>query len=357
MNKSNLSFWIGIVTLVLALGLVGGYQFYQKKHQPADVVHGYVGGEKINFLQDPEVVRLLASRYQINLDIRKAGSIDMIQADLTGQDFLWPSSETPVQLYTEKYGAPLQEEMIFTTPIVLYSYREVGDALVQAGMGRQEQDVYYVDIAKLIQAILKDKTWADIGLPSLYGDVMIDTTDPSKSNSGNMFAGLVATILHKEKMVHEKDVQDIAPDLQAIFAKLGYMSTSSADLFSLYLRNGMGDKTITAGYENQLLEFTKMNAQTWQAVQGEFIVLYPEPTIWSSHVMIALNDQGTRLITALKDPDIQRLAWEQHGFRTSLTGAQEAAATFPLAGIPAKIEKVVSMPDVKAMSQIIQLFE
>ena len=47
-------------------------------------------------------------------------------------------------------------------------------------------------------------------------------------------------------------------------------------------------------------------------------MMYPTPTVWSSHVYIALDEAGTAGIDALLDEDIQRLAWEKHGFRTGV---------------------------------------
>ena len=44
--------------------------------------------------------------------------------------------------------------------------------------------------------ITEERSWKEIGLPELYGNVSIDTTDPAKSNSGNMFAGLLANTLN-----------------------------------------------------------------------------------------------------------------------------------------------------------------
>ena len=42
-------------------------------------------------------------------------------------------------------------------------------------------------------------------------------------------------------------------------------------------------------------------------------MMYPTPTVWSSHVYIALDEAGTAGIDALLDEDIQRLAWESMG--------------------------------------------
>ena len=60
-------------------------------------------------------------------------------------------------------------------------------------------------------------------------------------------------------------------------------------------------------------------------------MMYPTPTVWSSHVYIALDEAGTAGIDALLDEDIQRLAWEKHGFRT---GVYDTPRMQPISGCP-----------------------
>ena len=96
------------------------------------------------------------------------------------------------------------------------------------------------------------------------------------------------------------------------------METSSADLFDQFLKTGMGAKPLIACYENQLLEFSVENPEVWQQVHDDIVMLYPTPTVWSSHIYIALDEAGTAGIDALLDEEIQRLAWEKHGFRTGI---------------------------------------
>ena len=50
-------------------------------------------------------------------------------------------------------------------------------------------------MAGLVAEIEAGTAWADLGLPELYGTVAVSTTDPVRSNSGNMFAGLLANVL------------------------------------------------------------------------------------------------------------------------------------------------------------------
>ena len=105
-------------------------------------------------------------------------------------------------------------------------------------------------------------------------------------------------------MADESNLAEILPRLQNIFQKLGYMESSSSDLFDQFLKTGMGAKPLIAGYENQLLEFAVENPDTWEQIKGDIVMMYPTPTVWSSHGYIALDEAGTAGIDALLDEDI-----------------------------------------------------
>ena len=321
--------------------------------QAVTEINGYVGGEKIGLLEDQEVQSILQDRYKLKIEYAKAGSIDMITADTTGRDFLFPSNQTALELYEKRNGKPIKSEIILNTPIVLYTRSAVAQALVEEGIASSTNGVFYLDMAKLTNAIEEGKTWADIGLPQLYGSILVGTTDPTESNSGNMFAGLLANTLCGG-VADENNLSDTLPRLQAIFQKLGYMESSSADLFDQFLKTGMGAKPLIAGYENQLLEFAVENPDTWEQIKMDVVMLYPTPTVWSSHVFIALDEASTIGIDALLDEDIQRLAWEKHGFRTGVYDIPTDGELFGVSGLAREITQVAPMPDADTMNRIIE---
>lgn len=356
-NKSTKTMFIGLGILLAVILLAVGYFFWQQNKVEELELSGYVGGEKINFLDNPEVQKILQKDYGFRLDISKAGSLDMVQADdLDGRDFLWPSSQTALELYESLHGRPKKEENIFNTPIVLYSREYVAKGLVKAGIVEKREDVYWVNMPKLVQAMKDNKKWSDLGLERLHGSLAVHTTDPAKSNSGNMFSGLTANMLADNQVADENNIQKVLPELENIFAKIGYMETSSSNLFNLFLSTGMGNKPIVAGYENQLLELSKMEPDTWERAKGDIVIMYPEPTVWSSHILIALNDQGARLIEALQDERLQKIAWEEHGFRTGMYGNQVTDHDFDVPGVAEEITRIIQMPNYKTMRQIIKSF-
>ena len=108
-----------------------------------------------------------------------------------------------------------------------------------------------------------------------------------------MFAGLLANVLCGG-VADEASVEAVLPRLQAIFERLGYMEASSSDLFDQFLKTGMGAKPIIAAYENQLLEFAAEHPEDWQQLRDDIVLIYPTPTVWSSHIYIALDEAGKR---------------------------------------------------------------
>lgn len=353
---------IGLVLLICVMAAVGGIYLLtggsgdgEKKEtgktQPRTAVSGYVGGEKIGFLEDEEVLSILGEKYGLEVDYSKAGSLDMMIADLEGRNYLFPSSSIALEYYEELHGSPVQSEILLNTPIVLYTHKMVLDAFDSQGLITKDGDVNYIDMAKLVELIQNDTAWADIGVPELYGTVSVDTTDPARSNSGNMFAALLADVLNGGQTLTPEKVDEILPQLQTIFGKLGYMETSSSDLFSQFLRMGVGATPIAAGYESQIIEYAMLHPEEYESVRDDIVVLYPAPTVWSAHVLIALDDAGKTLIRGLQDEEVQKLAWEKHGFRTGNYEISDKELGVP--GIADNITQVAQVPSYDVMRRII----
>ena len=187
--------WIGLIILLAVIGAAAVYLLLGGGPQPEPaVLRGYVGGEKIGLLEDEAVQDILDRNYRLTLDYAKAGSLDMVTADHEGRNFLFPSSQTALEYYQQLYGAPDRSQIVFNTPIVLYTHRPILEAFQKEGLVTERDGVYYMDMAGLVAEIEAGTAWADLGLPELYGTVAVNTTDPVRSNSGNMFAGLLANV-------------------------------------------------------------------------------------------------------------------------------------------------------------------
>ena len=344
---------IGAAVLIIVIIGAAGYYFYGKSVD-VTVLSGYLGGEKIGLFEDEEAADILAKKYHIAFDYSRAGSLDMVTADMTERNYLFPSSRTALEYYNEINGSTVSDEIIFNTPIVLYSHKQVAEALMTDGTVTLTDGVYYADMKKLTDKLVNNVSWADVGLSELYGNVSVDTTDPVRSNSGNMFAALLANVLCGGKTADRESVSEIMLQLKKIFSDLGYMETSSSDLFNQFLRMGVGAKPIIAGYENQILEYASENPDKYAAIKDDIVIIYPTPTVWSTHIYIALDEAGKAGAEALCDEKIQQLAWEKHGFRTSSCDISSAGGDGGVNGIAPQLNAVINMPDYEVMKIIME---
>jgi len=347
----------GIILLVVIITIIA-VQIINANKLDEITVTGYLGGEKTGLMEDEEVQKILKDKYGITVEYTKAGSIEMIEQDSSDKDYLFPSSQTALELFNQTKSDKLyKSEIVFNSPIVIYTWKPIAESLIQNGIVEEKDNSYYIaDTTKLINLVTERKKWSDIGINDLYGYITIQSTDPNKSNSGNMFAGLVANIMNNQTVVDSTTVDNILPKLKDFFGKIGYMEHSSSDLFEQYLKTGMGAKPMIAGYENQMIEFAIENPNAWNAVKDQVAVLYPEPTVWSSHPLIALNEKGARLIEAMQDPEIQEIAWTKHGFRTGVNGTINTNVE-GFYGIPENINAVIQMPNPDTMQKIMDVIK
>lgn len=344
---------VGGIILLLVIIVIIAFQFVNVNKPEEITVSGYLGGEKEGLMQDEEVKKILKDKYGITVEYTKAGSIEMIEQDSSDKDYLFPSSQTALELFNQTKSDKLyKSEIVFNSPIVIYTWKPIAEALINNRIVEEKDNSYYIaDTSALIKLVTDKKKWSDIGVNDLYGYVTIQSTDPNKSNSGNMFAGLVANIMNNETVADSSTVDTILPNLKDFFGKIGYMEHSSGDLFEQYLKTGMGAKPMIAGYENQMIEFAIENPNDWNMVKEQVAVLYPEPTVWSSHPLIALNEKGAKLIEAMQDEEIQKIAWEKHGFRTGVNGTINTEIE-GFYGIPKNINAVIQMPNPDTMQKI-----
>jgi hypothetical protein len=347
--------FIGIGIVVLAA--LAAYAIWFKSSVKAEIkLKGIIGSEKNNFLENEKVKQILKNKYGITLDYSRAGSIEMVKDPVKEDiDFLWPSSQVALEIFREQQGSKLvKSDLIFNSPIVIYSWDIVVKALLQKGLVKKENETYYItDMPGLIGYIRKGKKWSDIGLNELYGKINIITTDPTKSNSGSLYAGLLANILNGDVVNDERSLDTLLPVLRDIFNKQGFQQTSSGFLFEQFLKTGVGQYPMIAGYENQIIEFSILHKDFWPRVNDKIKILYPLPTVWSEHPVLALNKKSIILLDALKDPEIQKIAWEEHGFRTGLIGVQNDSSIIKVSGISESIKQTVPVPRAAIMERLI----
>ena len=358
MKKSVLGLVILAVVAAIAVGATqidwGALQRATATREPLSLSIFY-GGEKRAFLENSRVQEIISGRYKIDLDAAKAGSLEMATTlDTGGRACLWPSNMIAVEL-ARASGKPVKgDETIFNSPIVFYAWAEVTDALTSRGAVREDAGFLKADVAQIGGLIREGARWKeDLGL-NIYGPFKVFSTHPAKSNSGNIWSALLATVLNGGGTPTEADLSALLPKVEAYFEAMGHMEASSGDIFENFLKQGMGARPIIVGYENQLVEFLIENAQYADLIRDKIRVIYPEPTIFASHPLISLTDDCSRLVEALRDPEVQEIAWSQHGFRTGLLGVENDPAALSVVQLPERVDLVIPMPSADVMTAVIE---
>ena len=346
---------VGGVVLVASDPRVGPALMGQQVEQVA--LRGDVGGEKIEFLRDPEVMQILKDRHGVTVDARRAGSLAMARAPGQGADFIWPAHDTAADLFRERGGVATGEDNVFSSPVVVLSWAPVTEALEKRGLVARRDGTYYiVDLRRLMDDVRAEVPWASLGLPQLSGAVSVVSTHPAASNSGATFAALVATVFNEGRTPTPADMDRVGPDVRRVFERLGRMEDSSGRIFRQFLTQGMGSFPLMVAYENQLIEHWDQAPEAERTLLTDRVrVLYPVPTAWATHPLLALTPKGRRLVEALRDPAIRRIAWTRHGFRLPGDGGERPAAAARL-GMPETVTGVVRMPSTAAFERMLDRF-
>lgn len=319
-------------------------------------VYVATGGGKEDFIADERVNEILNTKYGINViyDSWSNGKMiknALVREDGSQYDLMFCSDQRFYDYYklspdsskgeADRYTV-LDGGLTLNTPIVIYSWADVVDALMNEGIVTLEDGVYYIDdMNKLLTYILEGKKWSDIGLSQLYGSINIASTDPVTSSPGATYYGLLLSVMCEGSVTDEK-VQENLPKLKEFYDKSGYMNNTPADLFDRYLKTGMGGEPMIVDYEKSIVEFANSNPDGFEQVKDSIRILYPRPTIWNSHCIATFTENGNTYLSAFEDSEISQIAWEKYGFRTGVTGGNYDVSSLGITGIPQTITQTVS---------------
>ena len=384
MNKKQI---IGIVLFIVLILIIVGFKAFKDKGiiGPSNLTDVYVatGGGKEGFISDEKVVSIMQEQYGLNVvydswsngkfitspmvrEFVGLGNTSVSKTDLSIKndrcskyDAMFCSDQRfydyyklapkgdEADRYTVKNGG-----LTLNTPIVIYSWAKVTDALIAEKIVTEKEGVYYItDMQKLIDYILQEKKWSDIGLSELYGTINVASTDPVTSSPGATYYGLLLSIMC-ESQVNEASVNQNLPKLKEYYIKSGYMNNTPADLFERYLKTGMGGEPMIVDYEKSLVEFANSNPNGFAQVKDQIRVLYPTPTIWNSHCIATFTENGDKFYQAFENQEIQQIAWEKYGFRTGITGGNYDVSTIGV-GVPSTITSTVSSLKMDVYNQLI----
>lgn len=368
MNKKQI---VGIVIFIILILIIIGIKLVSSNDGfigNLDKVYIATGGGKEGFIADENVVNIMKQKYGLDVVYDSWSNGKLIKDPLvrevdktTKYDAMFCSDQRFYDYYklapNKAAGEADRSRVIdggltLNTPIVIYSWGEVVNALEKEKIVTNQDGVYYItDMPKLLNYILEGKKWSDIGLNQLYGNINIASTDPVTSSPGATYYGLLLSIMC-ESSINEQNLRANLPKLKEFYEKSGYMNNTPADLFEKYLKTGMGGEPMIVDYEKSIIEFANENPEGFEQVKNDIRILYPTPTIWNSHCIATFNEKGNAFYKAFEDKDIQQIAWSKYGFRTGITGGNYDVSGIGI-GVPQKITSTVSSLKMDVYNELI----
>jgi hypothetical protein len=245
---------------------------------------------------------------------------------------------------------------IFFTPMTIASWEPIAQILAANGVAQDHAGYYSLDIEAYLALVASGQRWSDLERNADYDVnkiVLITSTDVRKSNSAAMYLALASFVANDNNIVGSiSDAHEMLPFLESLFLEQGYVEYSSAVPFENYLIMGMGKTPLVMIYEAQFVA-----AAAEGTLRPDMALMYPEPTIFSKHILVTFSEGGEKLGELLQtDPDLQRLAVE-HGFRTNdVAYFREFTGTYQLA-MPDALVEVVEPPSYEVLEGMIQQIE
>jgi len=349
MKKSKSLFYVGIVGIVVALTAAVAVIMFSKRSGDGGLASGgatritcYGGSEKEEMINDPDIKRILADSYGVEVNFIPKGSYKQVQIPpdelkASKVDCLWPSSASAQAVFegsgnSAVFGNNYEAASVLESPEVLYANKEAVEGLQRAGIvALRDGNYFIVDFRRLLEEyLLPGKNWADLGVTLPAGPVLINSSDPATSNSGMTLAQLELATIASGNPYQPASVAQTGASLAKVKALIdaqGLMRTGSDSAFEQWVIQQTGG--LLAGYESQLLQWvTTRNNGVFPA---GIVTLYPEPTIFNDHPILSLTEAGKKLIPAMQDNAVQDIAWSRYGFRSGTRVLEQA---FPGVVIP-----------------------
>jgi len=320
-------------------------------------VKGLIGSEKEAFFTDPRVVDALR-KGGIVVQFDKAGSRTIAtDPKLSTYDFAFPAGVPAATKLRQNPNFKKAYDEFFT-PMAIASWETIADILVANGIAQDKGGYYTFDMAKYLQLVADDKRWSTlekVGADyNVNKSILISSTDVTQSNSAAMYLSLASYVANSNNVVQsDADIQKVMPIVTPLFLKQGFTEYSSEVPFQDFITMGMGKAPMVMIYEAQYIE----QAAQPNGISSDMVLMYPEPTIYSKHTLIALTANGEKLGELLQtDPDLQRLAVE-NGFRNANTDLFKQVKKDRKLTLPDTLVDVIDPPSFENLEKMINLIK
>lgn len=348
-----------LLTLILVVGVGAGLWYSASnalRARQVVTIRGLIGSEKEEFFRDERVVAALR-RLGLHVEIEKAGSREIATKLNNGAyDFAFPAGIPGAQkIQAEKPGSKAYD--VFFTPMAVASWQPIAEILVANGIAKDEGAYYTLDMAKYLEKVQADTRWNQLESNDAYNvnkRVLITSTDIRRSNSAAMYLALSSYVFNGNSIVQSNYSPELLTKLEKLFFEQGFTEYSSEAPFEDYLVMGMGKAPMVMIYEAQ---FITQTARAGSSMNQEMVLLYPDPNLYTKHILITFNASAEKLGEALKsDAELQKLEVE-YGFRNSNLAYQQEFWQKHTIELPQTLLNVIEPPSYEVIESLIQQIE
>ncbi|KUL42715.1 hypothetical protein ADL12_09570 [Streptomyces regalis] len=299
---------------------------------------------KRDFFQDPEVERLLM-KHGFRVHITSMGSREIANQDFEGYDVVFPSGQPAADLISRERAEANRPVLLyrpFVSPIVLATYRNYAEALVDAKVASAQptpagRPMYYtLEMQKflhLARGIKKDGDeprkaggyrWDEIDPDEEHvrngNKILAQTSDICESNSAGTYLGLVAFVENQNDAPDdEQEAAKLAQKIKPLLVEQGLPSSERAETY--LSPDGQSIAPISVIYEHQFLAHQIRHQAQKGSADDERVLLYPSTRFVTEPQLVALTGDGARLGELVsEDPELQHRAMEL-GFRARNTNS------------------------------------
>lgn len=269
-----------------------------------------IGSEDANFFQDQQVQADLANDGYTVVPIQM-GSRQMAQNVLSlshnGYDAIFPSSDDFAQEAVDELPRQLGDLPVFRTPLAVFRWRDLIPQLQADGIVDHSGTTF--NVGQYLAAADADATWTVTGKQE---SLLLDMTDPAKSNSGAMFLGVASTILNHGNQVQSTSAAAAIArtSIGPILDRVGSFNNTTAHLFESYLDDGESAEPLVLGYESEFLEVQRAGQLPAGAVR-----LQMSPSVICVHTLVPLDGAGVKFGARFyADKALLKIAAQKYGF-------------------------------------------
>ncbi|WP_433187342.1 hypothetical protein [Actinoallomurus sp. CA-150999] len=299
---------------VLAVGVLIAIIEGRGSSHGAITIRGVIGSEKQAFFDDPQVQKAF-TRNGLKVEVDSAGSRQIATSiDLKRYDFAFPSSAPAADRIQQQRGITTKYTP-FSSPMVIATFQPIAELLAREGVARHGA-TWTFDMSRYLRLVARKVRWDQLKNNTAYPvrkNILVSTTDPRSSNSAAMYLAIASYVANGNAVVRgEAAEKKVLPLLSGLFLDQGYTENTTEGPFEDYLSLGMGKTPLVCAYEAQFVD-----AGVRGRLRPGMVLMYPSPTVQSTHTLVPLDPKGDRVGRLLTSaPELQRLA-AQHGFRTA----------------------------------------